>query len=537
MDFLSHRYAAIALLSVGLVANPVQAQVIPDSTLPTAVSSPDNRNFAIDGGARSGNNLFHSFSQFSIPTTGSATFNNPLDVQNIFARVTGGVISNIDGILSANGSANIFLLNPSGLQFGPNAQLNLGGSFLGTTASSIQFAEGVEFSAVNPSPLLTVSIPIGLQMGQNPKPITVQGSGHQISPTGALVAANSALQVQPGNTLGLVGGIVNLEGGVLTAPQGQIALGSVAGGTVGFMPTAQGWTFDYSGASAFQDIHLTQAALLSVVGDGGGALHLQGRRVSLQDGSVGEIVNTGPQAATGQLNVQATEAVALSGTTTNEQVTSGLVTISVDRGNSSNILIVTPQLTVKDGAEIIAIAPAIGTTGRGGEINVQATELIEVTGSSPQARITSGLLTSTESTNNAGNVTLSTRRLSILDGSSVGAYSFGAGAAGNVAINATELVQTIGIEPVFLQPSIIGSTALNAGNAGQVTINTQRLVVQAGGRIDSSSVATGNAGSVTVNASDSVEVSGRVSGSRNPSLIISSVNILDGPLRIFAKIT
>jgi filamentous hemagglutinin family protein len=185
MDSLS-RYAAVTILSVALVANPVQAQVIPDNTLPTAVSSLDNRNFAIEGGGRSGDNLFHSFSQFSVPTGGAVIFNHPADVRNIFSRVTGGAISNIDGLIQTNGAANLFLLNPSGIIFGPKARLDIGGSFLGTTASQMQFADGVTFSAANPMPLLTMSLPIGVQMGQNPAGISIQGQGHRLKGSQAL---------------------------------------------------------------------------------------------------------------------------------------------------------------------------------------------------------------------------------------------------------------------------------------------------------------------------------------------------------------
>lgn len=72
------------------------AQVNSDGTTNTTVNSINN-NFNILNGIQKGNNLFHSFREFSIPTGGTATFNNSTDVVNIINRVTGGNISNIDG--------------------------------------------------------------------------------------------------------------------------------------------------------------------------------------------------------------------------------------------------------------------------------------------------------------------------------------------------------------------------------------------------------------------------------------------------------
>ncbi|PHM10604.1 hypothetical protein CK516_07505 [Nostoc sp. 'Peltigera malacea cyanobiont' DB3992] len=84
------------LAAMLLWSNSTNAQVTPDSTLNTTVSQSGN-NFTIINGNQIGKNLFHSFSQFSLPTNGSAFFDNATDIQNIFARVTGGSVSNIDG--------------------------------------------------------------------------------------------------------------------------------------------------------------------------------------------------------------------------------------------------------------------------------------------------------------------------------------------------------------------------------------------------------------------------------------------------------
>ncbi|HAA26531.1 MAG TPA: hypothetical protein DCE56_01160, partial [Cyanobacteria bacterium UBA8553] len=130
---------AVSLFSCCLISiSSVEAQqVAGDGTLSTTVTSSNGLSFIINNGQRAGDNLFHSFSQFSIPTGGSALFNNAVDVKNIISRVTGGSVSQIDGLIQTNGTANLFLINPSGIIFGPNAQLNIGGSFVASTASAV----------------------------------------------------------------------------------------------------------------------------------------------------------------------------------------------------------------------------------------------------------------------------------------------------------------------------------------------------------------------------------------------------------------
>jgi len=184
------------------------AQIIPDSTLPINSSvTPGCTVCTIDGGTTRNNHLFHSFREFSIPTGGVAWFNNSPQIQTILTRVTGRSLSNIDGLIRANGTANLFLLNPNGIVFGANARLQIGGSFVASTASSFQFPDGSEFSATNPQvpPLLTVNLTPGLQYGK---------------PVGDLQQAGN-LTVPAGQSLTLVGNTV-IHTGTLTAAGGTV---------------------------------------------------------------------------------------------------------------------------------------------------------------------------------------------------------------------------------------------------------------------------------------------------------------------------
>ncbi|WP_143437798.1 filamentous hemagglutinin N-terminal domain-containing protein, partial [Hydrocoleum sp. CS-953] len=250
---------------------PTLAQIVPDATLPnnTTVIINGNR-FTIDGGTTIGDNLFHSFQDFSLPTRTEAFFDNSVNISNIINRITGGNISNIDGLIRANGTANFFLLNPNGIVFGPNARLDIGGSFISSTAESLIFSDGSFYSATNPNapPLLTINRPIGLNLGPNPGTITVEGNGHGFTIVENVLfepinrsEANRGLQVQPNQTLALIGGNINLDGGVLTAEGGQIELGAVAEGRVAFsvLPSG-GFAFNYNGVENFGDINLLQQA-------------------------------------------------------------------------------------------------------------------------------------------------------------------------------------------------------------------------------------------------------------------------------------
>ena len=520
------------LLTSGIIL-PAVAQITSDKTTNTTVNTNGN-NFNILNGVQKGNNLFHSFKEFSIPKGSSAVFDNYADVVNIINRVTGGNISNIDGLIKASGNANLFLINPAGIVFGENASLDIGGSFLGSTAESILFEDGFEFSTVNPQsePLLTISVPVGLQMGSNPGGIKVNGSGHNLISQSATFRpfinpgnANS-LQVKPSKTLALVGGDIQLNGGVLGAEAGKIELSSLGEGTVKLNQSKQEFALDHTAVSNFQDIQLSQQSLVSASGENAGSIDIQAANFSIRDGSLLRIENKGLQSS-GNINVNASELLTISGTNLDGSIASGFRTLTLSEGKAGDINVSGKRLVMENSGTITSNTYGVG---KGGDLNLNLVESVKLFGISPITNRSSIITAVTYAVGDSGAVNLSTKELTILDGAAIGSTTLGTGNAANVIVNVSESIDAIGISPIF-QPSAINSSTIGSGDAGNLTVNTKRLSVRDGARLDSSTSIVGTAGSVTVNASESVEVSGFGFSPRNPSLINSSANILDEALR------
>jgi filamentous hemagglutinin family protein len=521
------------LCTFGLVL-PAIAQVTSDGTTNTLVNRSGN-NFNILNGIEKGNNLFHSFGNFSVPSGGSAIFDlgNTPNIRTIFSRVTGGNISDIQGLIRTLNSSNpvsLFLMNPAGIVFGPNASLNIGGSFVGTTANSIKFADGTEFSAANPSspPLLTISVPIGLQMGQNPGGITVQENGHRLT-SGSFTPANrsqnpSGLQVGAGNTLALIGGTVNFTGGIVAVKGGgHLEIGSVSDGQIRLNPTLAGWVGDYSGVRQFNDIHLAQQSLLDASGSNG-SIQIQGRNISLTEGSVALIQNLGTQPS-GEITVNATQTLNLTGNTPDGRQGSLIQIENLGRSQTGDITISAAQLSLQNGGKIInrTFAQALG-----GNIKVNVAGSTNIDGFAPANPGNASVIqTTTVSSANAGNITVSTSNLRILNGGTLISTSSRSGQAGTLLVNAEDLIEIAGNNSITLSPSALVSSTINSGNAQNTFINTSRLVIRDGGLLGSGTVATGSAGSVIINASKSVDIQGRSARSILPSTISSSAQILD----------
>ncbi|MEH1866297.1 MAG: S-layer family protein [Nostoc sp.] len=480
-----------AILMCTIYNNGIRAQVIPDSTLNTAVSG--SSNYTITNGSRVGNNLFHSFSQFSVPNNGSASFDNAADIQNIFSRVTGGNVSNIDGLISAQGSTNLFLINPAGIIFGKNASLNIGGSFIGTTANSIKFADGKEFSTdTNISPLLTMSVPVGLQMGANAASIQVQ----------------SKLQVPTNQTLALVGSQIDITGASLTAPDGSVELWAVRNAQIK-MDNQTGWQLTSSAATAnWGTITLQQDSLVDASGINGGAIYVQGRGLTLQDGS-----NISSNTSAGQgrgIIVNTTEFVDLLGASSPGQIGRGLGTFinSGATGQAGDIKIETRHLRITNGARLQSTTS--GNNSRSGDIKIQATD-IELFGTNPFPAFGTTYLPTDITTlisggnnNEGGNITIETARLRTVNGGLISSDIIRGtlGKAGNISIQATESFEIAGGTGILSSGVTTSIQPSGAGQGGNIAIETGILKVSNGGSIRSTLAGNGTAGNITIRATD-----------------------------------
>ncbi len=509
-----------------------QAQIIPDNTLgkESSVVRQDNvggtPSSVIEGGAIRGSNLFHSFSEFNAEEGRGAYFTNPSIIDNILTRVTGNNPSNILGKIGVLGDANLFLINPNGIIFGTNAQLDLRGSFVASSADGIVFDNSFEFRASNPKvpPLLTVNLPLGLRFGSAPGKITNRSTVKDF-----VTKEKNGLQVQSGKTIALLGGDILMESGAIRAPGARIELGGVAGNSlVHLTPMSFGWAFGYEGVENFRDIQLSQNALATTRGESGGDIQLYGRRIAITSpsGVVNSQVVTLNEGANsgGNITLNASESVELDG----GELTTG--SLPEAAGRAGDIKITTGRLTVSNGSFIDASSDG---AGRGGNLIVNATKSVEVNGRGTRARLT----TQAFGDGNAGDLMVTTERLILRDGGQITSSTFGSGNAGKVSVDASDSVEVSGSgvsrnkrfnkSGLFATTNGGDPTVTVNGKGGDLKINTGRLVVQNGGVISVAAVdgSTGQAGNLTINANSLSLNRGSITAETGKSGVTEGANI------------
>jgi filamentous hemagglutinin family protein len=559
----------LCFIFLGLLASSVRAQVSADETLPqpSVVNSIGNR-FTLTGGTRSGANLFHSFREFSVPQEGTASFQqvDPA-IANIITRVTGSSISRIDGLIEAlqpNGTvsfANLFLINPNGFLFGKNASLNIGGSFLATTANRLNFADGTEFRADGSqnAPLLTVSIPSGLQFGQNASRISHQSRNNLLVDRNSGEVLRGGLEVLPGRTLALIGGHLDLSGGVLFARAGHVELGSIGANNlpsaqVSLTPADTGWRFRYNSIQNFQDIELADRANVSTSGVRGGSIHLQARRIDMIGTSYISSFTSGDRSG---------RAIDIRANQLNIRNASRIRTLSSGAGAGGNIIVNVDQLNGQSGGQLTT---NVASSGNGGNIWVVAGESVTLNGTflSPQNNVDdteastdfgqivsgpfggisdkindainqsdvvgTGLYSQVVrgATGNGGRLVIRTSNLVLQDGAQVNTVTSGLGNAGDIQIQASSIylggVARNNVNEVVERnnrpyPSglftgsrrrTMSQQELPRGNGGLLRIDADNLVIRDGAAIKTNTEGRGDSGDLEINVSDRIEVIGRV---------------------------
>ncbi|MDY7006926.1 MAG: filamentous hemagglutinin N-terminal domain-containing protein, partial [Cyanobacteriota bacterium] len=215
----SYSITALTLILGILSTTPAKSQPITPSNDGTGTTVNQNGNqFNIQGGTHNGTNLFHSFDRFNVNSGQTANFLTTPDTRNILGRITGGDPSIINGLIQViGGNSNLFLMNPAGIMFGPNASLNIPASFSVTTATGIGFnSNNFWFQAMGTNDYANL---VG-----NPS-----GYRFNVSNPGAIVNEGN-LSLNPGENLTLLGGTV-INTGQLSTAGGNVTIAAVEGGS------------------------------------------------------------------------------------------------------------------------------------------------------------------------------------------------------------------------------------------------------------------------------------------------------------------
>lgn len=451
----------------------------------------------ITGGVRAGSNLFYSLEEFSVTEGSSAIFDSAVDVENIFALITGSNISSFNGRLLVRGRANFFLLNPNGIVFKENAYLDADGSVIATTANSIEFIDGVELiaSLIDSTSILSASFPTRLRFSSGSGSITVNGSGNQIKKDSPIRSVEfeqipEGLFVKSGQTLGLVGDGLSFNGGVVTTKGGRVHLSSIKSGSVKIEQAENGITLQELTENEYRDLDFYQHSMIYADGSDSATISLTGLNINLLDGSFVLSQNRG-QADAGLLKLRATETLTLSGKVSS--VRSNIRSETFNQGKGANLEISARKTLLKNGGRIRS--NSFGD-GDGGEIGVNISDSIQMSNSS--------IIATTFAPGNAGNIELSTKKLR-LNAAGISSSTNGEGNGGALSVNA-DLVEIIGTAST--DRASIATTSFSTGDAGNLLLNANQLRVIDGASLSSSSFSSGNAGDMTVNVEGTIEVKG-----------------------------
>jgi filamentous hemagglutinin family protein len=483
MPVLIHRGVneSIALLvsGLGLLLPPglgwlsvANAQTIPDRSLgvESSIVTTTGPQDLISGGAVRGSNLFHSFQDLNVGVGRSLFFANPMGISRIFGRITGNQPSQIFGTLGVLGNADLILINPHGITFGPESRLALGGSFLGTTAERITFADGATFGALNPesNALLTIATPTGLQVGTMPGAIVNQSRADGVG-----------LTIAPLQTLALVGGDITLDGGRISTESGRIELVSARNSPVGISPNGSGFRLTSlpTSGGTIQWINQSNITLQTTIENPDAQIHLVADRLNLQDQSIVQTIN-GSMVQGAGIDLQAN------------------------------------RLEMSGGASFLSL---INGVGAGGDIRVRVAGDSAIDGDNPVTPSNiSGFYSRNLGIGRSGDLILETDRLLLTRGGAIFSDTYGAGQGGTIDITAQSIEAKSIAAYLPYSSLVIGSVSFGPGQGGDIKIAVGNLTMQNGAAIQSAAIFDGPGGNITITATDTLRFSGA-----NPNPIIS----------------
>jgi len=481
-----------------LLVSPAKAGVVADGTFGPqgGIAGP---NYAITGnlGKQVGSNLFHSFSEFNIDKGQSATFSGPGSVHNVVGRVTGGGCSTIDGGINCSiQGANLYLVNPGGMVFGPNASLNVSGSFHASTADYLVLSDGGRFDAAHPeNSLLTTAPPsaFGFLNEKPPADITIQGS---------------FLTVPDGQTLSFIGGNLKItDGAILCTPGGQINLATAASaGEFGL--TGSGITTDSFSRLGDLEIINSSSTVSSLYyqplnGIDGGSIYIRSGNFVMDNSSLMAESLGGRNG--GSIDIRVIDKMSVQN--------GSRISTDFSSQTGGNMLLDIGSLYLGDGSRISNDNYGSGT---GGQLKITAGDEIAISGVARNSQggvFSSGLSSNSYDSGSAGSISLSTDSLSLTSGGQINTNTFGTGSGGEINIVAKENVSLSGfaenMDHSFTSSGIYSRT-YGSGNAGNILMDVGSLAIKGGGRIDSSTRkgSTGNGGQVNISAGNAISISG-----------------------------
>jgi filamentous hemagglutinin family protein len=510
------------LLSMTTLCTAVHADITHDGTLgiPIALEGPDY-SIGANLGQQRGTNLFHSFGEFNINIGESATFSGPENIHNVIGRVTGGNPSNIDGILrSTMPEADLYLINPAGMMFGPNAQLDVQGSFHASTADTLRFSDGSQFNARNPADSALTIAPVSAFgfLTNSPNSLSIEGKGQELS-------------IPDGETLSFIGGGIKIDKALLKVVAGRINIASVASqGDV--MPLAEGLTLSansgdinlqnslvtvssresYTGGSIYiraGQFFLSNASLNTntLIGEGG-IIDVQADNLMATQGSLFSS-NTLGSGQGGNITMKVNGLTEFSGWSSSATPQpSGIFSMTDNAdGNAGTLALETGFLNLKEGALISATTNGQGS---GGHININATDSISLSGIGSQGQgsaIAANTRGTMENAGNGGVINLTARDLSLTDGAQIGTSSFGTGQGGQINLKATDGVYLSSEDNRGITSSI-STVGAYLGDGGNIALEAKRLNLLGGTSIKGDSGGAGQGGNIKIRVSDLVKLKG-----------------------------